>query len=87
MADNDHYHNVQWKELLVEKFNVVKQPVIRQEKVLLAPLLIKLLLRIDKQIRLMFTKFFEAKINGGIFIVSQVKVMLIIRNSLKNERS
>jgi len=90
-ADDDHYRKVQWpprQELQVGRFNVVRQPLVERENVLLPPLHIKLGLikqyvkALDfggeafQEIRLMFPKLSDAKVKGGIFVGPQVNVML-----------
>ena len=79
-------------ELQLGLFNILKQPLVDSNKVLLPPLHIKL--RLVKQfvkaldfggetlqeIRLMFPKLFvscfQARIKGGIFVGPQIKAML-----------
>lgn len=90
-ADEDHYKKVHWpprEDLQPGMLNVLRQPLVDSQKVLLPPLHIKLGLvkqfvkALDfggdafREIRLMFPKLSEAKIKGGIFVGPQVNAML-----------
>ena len=68
-------------------YNVIREPLVSQEKVLLPPLHIKLGLikqfvkaldfeKIFQEIRLMFPRQSDAKIKGGIFVGPQISTML-----------
>ncbi|KAI6646990.1 hypothetical protein LOD99_8989 [Oopsacas minuta] len=90
-ADGEHYSKIQWsprKELMPGKYNVIKEPLVCREKVLLPPLHIKLGLvkqfvkALDfegeafQEIRAMFPKLSDAKLKGGIFVGPQITTML-----------
>ncbi|KAI6648768.1 hypothetical protein LOD99_7155 [Oopsacas minuta] len=90
-ADGEHYKKIQWpprKELMPGKYNVIKEPLVCREKVLLSPLHIKLGLvkqfvkALDfegesfPEIRAMFPKLSDAKLKGGIFVGPQITTML-----------
>ena len=69
-------------------YNIIRKPLISQEKVLLPPLHIKLGLikqfvkaldfekEVFQEIRSMFRRLSEAKIKGGIFVDPQINTML-----------
>ncbi|KAI6661755.1 hypothetical protein LOD99_9889 [Oopsacas minuta] len=76
------------KELMPGKYNVIKEPLVGREKVLLSPLHIKLGLveqfvkALDfegesfQEIRAMFPKLSDDKLKGGIFVGPQITTML-----------
>ena len=89
-ADGEHYEKIQWplrEELIPGRYNVIKEPLVSREKVLLPPLHIKLDLvkqfvkALDcegeafQEIRAMFPKSSDAKVNGGIFVGCQITTM------------
>ena len=62
-------------------YNVIREPLISREKVLLPPLHIKLglvkqFVKAFQEIRSMFPSLSEAKIKGGIFIGPQINTRL-----------
>ena len=69
-------------------YNVIKEPLVRRENVLLPQLTIKLGLvkqfvkalifrgEVFQEIRLMFPRLSEAKIKGGIFVGPQINILL-----------
>ena len=80
-ADDQHYSRTQWQlreELILGTHNVIRQPLVLREKILLPTLHIKLglakqfikILKSDSKAlshaRAMFPKFSEAKVKGGI---------------------
>ena len=90
-ADGEHYekiHWLTWKELTPGMYNVIREPLISREKVLLPPLHIKLGLvkqfvkaldfegEVFQEIRSMFPGLSEAKIKGGIFVGPQINTMI-----------
>ena len=94
-ADGEHYEKMHWptrKELTSEMYNVIREPLVSREKVLLPPIHIKLALvkqfvktlnfegEVFQEIRSMFPRLSEAKIKGGIFVGSQVSTMLKSEN-------
>ena len=76
------------KELTPGMFNVIREPLVSQEKVLLPPLHIKLGLvkqlvkaldfegEVFQEIRLIFPRLSDAKIKGEIFVGPQISTML-----------
>ena len=89
-ADGEHYEKIHWltrEELTPGMFNIIREPLISWEKVLLPPLHIKLDLvkqfvkalnfeEVFQEIRSMFPRLSEAKIKGGIFVGPQINTML-----------
>ena len=90
-ADSEHYEKIHWptqKELIPGMYNVIKEPLVRRENVLLPPLTIKFGLvkqfvkalifkgEVFQEIRLMFPRLSEAKIKGGIFVGPQINILL-----------
>ena len=90
-ADDQHYSRQQWplrKELTPGAHNVIRQPLVLREKILLPTLHIKLglakqfvkALKSDseafKHVQAMFAKLSEAKVKGGIFTRPQIRQML-----------
>ena len=90
-ADGEHYEKIHWptrEELTPGMYNVIREPLISREKVLLPLLHIKLGLvkqfvkalgfegEILQEIRSMFPRLSEAKIKDGLFVGSQVNTML-----------
>ena len=86
-AEGEHYEKIHWltlEELTPGMYNVIREPFISWEKVLLSPLHIKLGLvkqfvkaldfegEVFQEIHSMFSRLSEAKIKGGIFVVSQI---------------
>ena len=68
-------------------YNVIREPLVSREKVLLPPLHIKLSLveqfvkaldfkEVFQEIRSMFPRLSDAKIKGGIFVGTQISTML-----------
>ena len=90
-ADDQHYSRKQWplrEELTPGAHNVIRQPLVLREKILLPTLHIKLglakqfvkALKSDseafKHVQAMFPKLSEAKMKGGIFTGPQIRQML-----------
>jgi len=90
-ADGEHYEKIHWltrEELMPGRYNVIKEPLVSREKVLLPLLHIKLgLLKqfvkaLDfkwetfQEIRAMFPKLSDAKLKGGKFVGPQIPTML-----------
>ena len=90
-ADGEHHEKFHWparKELTPGMYNVIREPFISREKVLLLPFHFKLGLvkqfvkaldfegEVFRKIRSMFSRLLEAKIKGGIFVGSQTNTML-----------
>ena len=90
-ADDQHYSRKQWplrEELAPGAHNVIRQPLVLREKILLLTLRIKLelakqlvkALKPDseafKHVQAMFPKLSEAKVKGGIFTEPQIRQML-----------
>ena len=89
-ADGEHYEKMHW--LTPEKptsgmCNVIREPLVSREKVLLPPLHIKLGLVLHfvkaldfeeafQEIRSMFARLSDAKIKGGIFVGPRISTML-----------
>ena len=82
-ADGEHYEKIHWptwEELTPGMYNVIREPLVSQEKVLLPPLHIKLGLvkqfvkaldfegKVFQEICSMFPRLSNAKIKGGIFV-------------------
>ena len=84
--DSEHYekmHWLTWEELTSGMYNVIREPLVSWEKVLLPPLYIKLGLvkqfikaldfeEVFQEICLMFPRLSDAKIKGGIFVGPQI---------------
>ena len=90
-ADGEHYEKTHWptrEELTPGMYNVIREPLISREKVLLPPLHVKLGLvkqfvkalnfegEVFQEIRSMFPRLSKAKIKGGIFVGPQINTML-----------
>ena len=90
-ADDQHYSRKQWplrEELTLGAHNVICQPLVLREEILLPTLHIKLglakqfmkALKSDsetfKHVQVMFPKLSEAKVKGGIFTGPQIRQML-----------
>ena len=90
-ADGENYEKMHWpirEELTPGMYNVIKEPLVSLEKVLLPPLHIKLGLvkqfvkaldfqaEVFQEIRLMFPRLSDAKIKRGIFVGPQRSTML-----------
>ena len=90
-AEGEHYEKMHWptwEELTPRMYNVISEPLVSREKVLLPPLHIKLgpveqfVKALDfegevfQEIRSMFPRLLDAKIKGGIFVGSQKSKML-----------
>ena len=94
-ADGKHHEKIHWptrEELTPGMYNVIREPLISREKILLLPLHIKLGLvkqfvkaldfegEVFQEIRLMFPRLSEAKIKGGIFVGPHINTMLKSKN-------
>ena len=89
-ADGEHYEKVHWptrEELTPGMYNIIREPLISREKILLPPLhtklgLVKQFVKVldfeefFQEICSMFPKLSEAKIKGGIFVGPQINTML-----------
>ena len=90
-ADDQHYSRKQWplrEESTPGVHNVIRQPLVLREKILLSTLHIKLGLAKQfvkafksdseafKHVKAMFPKLSEAKVKGGIFTEPQIRQML-----------
>ena len=90
-ADDQHYSRKQWplrEELTPGAHNVIHQPLVLREKILLPTIHIELglakqlvkALKSDseafKHVQTMFPKLSQAKVKGGIFTGSQIRQML-----------
>ena len=90
-ADGEHYEKIHWptrEELTPGMYDVIREPLICREKVLLLPLHIRLGLvkqfvkaldfegEVFQEICSMLPKLSEAKIKGGIFVGPQINIML-----------
>ena len=90
-ADDQHYSRKQWplrEELTPATYNVICQPLVLKEKILLRTLHIKLehakqfikALKSDSKalshVQAMFPKLSETKVKGGIFTGPQIRQML-----------
>ena len=89
-ADGEHYEKMHWptqEELKPGMYNVIGEPLVSREKVVLPHFHIKLDLveqfvkalnfkEVFQNILSMFPRLSEAKIKGGIFVSSQISKML-----------
>jgi len=90
-ADGEQYKKIHWPlrdELTPGRYNVIKEPLVRREKVSLPPLHITLGLEkqfvkaLDfkgetfQEIRAMFPKMSDPNLKGGIFVGPQIATML-----------
>ena len=90
-ADDQHYSRKQWplrEEVTPGTHNVIRQPLVLREKILLPTLHIKLglakqfikALKLDSKafshVQAMFPKLSEAKVKGGIFTGPHIRQML-----------
>ena len=97
-ADGEHYEKIHWQtreELTPGMYNVIREPLISREKVLLPPLHIKLDLvkqfvkaldfeEVFQEIRSMFPRLSKVKIKGGIFVGPQINTMLWSKTGVGN---
>ena len=90
-TDGEHYEKMRWPtrgKLTSGMYNVIMEPLVSPEKVLLPPIYIKSLLvkqfvkaldfegEVFQEICIMFSRLSDAKIKGGIFVGPQICTML-----------